>query len=810
MAYPNPSTFLPLYTWSPIPTNVAQGTNASPPSGITSGSTVTLVSGTNYTGTINISGLSNVTITSNGPVSISPGAAIGINAASTTGCIIDGVNGITIRNCSAGSGIAANNSTNIQIKQVAVLNTTGTDVMPIRFSQSNGTLVSKCYVDGCDDMAICAITTNSNCNILQNTVLNSNSGTAFRGRAIYSDAGNNNIYNANSITNCTFHGIAILQNTNSEISYNTLLNCNSNGDSDGGAIYLQNITTGSPQQMVIYQNTVLSDLVGKGIYLDDLCNTIRIDNNTIDDCDIGINLHRAKNNIIINNVITRARSQCVALASSAVGDIVGNSITYNNMSMLNARTPVPNSPPSPQVYNLQATSDVATFATYNNNIYYYTEGGAGHFARVWPGGAASDYTFAQWKTWSGQDSASLLNPRTWYVATTGNDTNAGTAGSPFLTITKGCSVALAGDTVTVADGNYQGSIYLSSSYPNGASGSPIILKSTNKWGAKIKPLTATGAGSGNAAAFEIRRDWWVFDGFEIDGSGGYTGSGTTWTIGGTEWWIGLYMSGQNCIAQNCLVHDLRRSQTSIGSGGGGIVSDYFYGGINNTVQYNVVHHIGSGTSNTTVHGIYIETKSIVKGNICYQNAADNISNWHAADECEIVNNTCFKAINGAGILFGAGSAGAIAGAPRNYRVFNNILYDNKNGIEVASSPGTGNLISNNLVFGNTTNYILQGLTASNQVSANPAFVNYVSTGGGDYHLTVSSPAKDVGLSSLGSSPTSTAPPIDIDLVSRPQNGTYDLGSYEFVQSGGSVSNAINGASSTSARGNTVANRSISL
>lgn len=47
---------------------------------------------------------------------------------------------------------------------------------------------------------------------------------------------------------------------------------------------------------------------------------------------------------------------------------------------------------------------------------------------------------------------------TWYVATTGNDGNPGTAAQPFRTIQMGLSVAQSGDTVLVANGTYSGGL----------------------------------------------------------------------------------------------------------------------------------------------------------------------------------------------------------------------------------------------------------------------------------------------------------------------------------------------------------------
>lgn len=410
MAYPNPSAPLSIFTWNPIPTNVAQVTDTAPPGGITSNSTVTLTGGHNYTGTINISGLDKVTITSDGPVSISPGAALAINAATSTNCIIDGTNGITIRNSSVG-GIDANNSTSITINKIAIFNTTGANNIPINISQANKAVITKNWIDGCAFNGISGITTMSNCKVNQNNIFNCTSASAFVGKAIYSDAGDNNQYLANNVTNCSYHGIAVLLNTNSEISYNVLDNCSSGTDADSGAIYMQNLGA-AVQKNVVYKNSIISDLIGKGIYLDDQCNTVVVDSNFINNTDQGLFLHRSQNCIITNNTIVNPRTQCVAFQTSISGDTVGNVFKYNLFDMRKwpFSPSVPNSPPSPQVYNMQSTNDFATYATYDFNTYYFDDAGSpGAFCRTFDGTTAVQRNYANWKTLVGSDTNSTLN-----------------------------------------------------------------------------------------------------------------------------------------------------------------------------------------------------------------------------------------------------------------------------------------------------------------------------------------------------------------------------------------------------------------
>ncbi len=67
-----------------------------------------------------------------------------------------------------------------------------------------------------------------------------------------------------------------------------------------------------------------------------------------------------------------------------------------------------------------------------------------------------------------------ITARDIYVAKNGSDTNTGTIDSPFLTITKAASEAVAGDTVFIREGTYEETLRPANS---GTAGSPIIFQS---------------------------------------------------------------------------------------------------------------------------------------------------------------------------------------------------------------------------------------------------------------------------------------------------------------------------------------------
>lgn len=76
--------------------------------------------------------------------------------------------------------------------------------------------------------------------------------------------------------------------------------------------------------------------------------------------------------------------------------------------------------------------------------------------------------------------ASPVYAATYYVATTGSNTNAGSSAAPFQTIQKGLSVLSAGDNLVIRNGTYSGSSNSLSNLPNGSSGNYITIMAENE------------------------------------------------------------------------------------------------------------------------------------------------------------------------------------------------------------------------------------------------------------------------------------------------------------------------------------------
>ncbi|HYG86298.1 MAG TPA: carbohydrate-binding domain-containing protein, partial [Azospirillum sp.] len=347
-----------------------------------------------------------------------------------------------------------------------------------------------------------------------------------------------------------------------------------------------------------------------------------------------------------------------------------------------------------------------------------------------------------------------------YVSTSGSDSNAGTKASPFRTIEKASKVASAGTTVHVAPGTYEGGFQTTKS---GTSSAPIRYVSDVKWGAKLVP----GAGNDQYEAWDNRGANVIIDGFEVDGSV---------SKGGTPWLLGIYTAGSNSVVQNSKVHDIVRSSDAMskansgGHGGAGIMGDGWSGGTNIKLLNNEVYNVGpAGESSSLVHGVYMATSGEVQNNVIGNVVGDGITTWHDATNVKILNNTVFEA-RGSGILVGSGDHYNTNG-PNDYtQVSNNIIYDNAKGIQEHGTIGSHNTYTNNLVYANGSNWSLKNSSHSGTVSADPKFVKYVATGGGDYHLTSGSPAINAGTSS-------GAPSTDMTGANRV--GAVDIGAYEY-------------------------------
>lgn len=361
---------------------------------------------------------------------------------------------------------------------------------------------------------------------------------------------------------------------------------------------------------------------------------------------------------------------------------------------------------------------------------------------------------------------SVCEAATYYVATTGSDSNSGSQTQPWRTIVHAAQVANAGDTVFVGNGTYAESVTFGHS---GSSGAAITFQSQNKWGAVIQ------LPSGASPGLDINGSYVTIKNFEVIGAS--DGSNST----------GIKCnSGSNCSVIGNKVHHIGTTSSSCPLGAAIEPNN----GNNETVSDNLIYDVSPPRSASFrcnhEQGIYSSTgtgqnsNGIIQNNIildCYQCYAiqfdgGNPSGW------TVTNNTIANVgdsghSSGGGIYFNCANSGATCD---NMKFNNNIFYDTGGDsclteaqVAPGGTMGTHNLYLNNLFsncFGG--NNFIKGSLA-NSVNANPLFMNYTGTQSGDYHVQASSPAVDAG--------TSTgAPTVDFDNITR--SGGIWIGAYQ--------------------------------
>jgi len=335
---------------------------------------------------------------------------------------------------------------------------------------------------------------------------------------------------------------------------------------------------------------------------------------------------------------------------------------------------------------------------------------------------------------------------TTYVSTQGNDSNPGTAASPFRTISHAYNVATSGGIIIVLPGVYTD--YLSG-WGLRLGKSSITLKSYVRGGAVIDGQNF----SDRNQAVYIDGSYNVLDGFEVCNG----------PKGGIAIW-GNYNRILNCT--------IRRNGNVASSSTNG--QDGIFTGENTRgtlISGNLVSDNGRAGSNLD-HGIYVcGDDELIINNIVIRNAAYGIhvAGYTTISNMQIYNNVI--AHNGrSGIILWMALAGI--------QIKNNIIYQNARfGFDSWDAHGSGVVLDKNLLNGNASgayNFInggsSYGYNLGSTIAGDPMFVNGTASSF-DAHLSSGSPAINAGLN------LSSIFTTDFNGSTRPAYAAWDLGVY---------------------------------
>jgi parallel beta-helix repeat protein len=376
---------------------------------------------------------------------------------------------------------------------------------------------------------------------------------------------------------------------------------------------------------------------------------------------------------------------------------------------------------------------------------------------------------------------------TYYVATTGSDSNPGTLSQPFSSILKGVSVLRPGDTTFIRAGTYAESIPWSFNFPSGTSWSSAVTL------AAYPGEIVTMRPNGGSSVIDFGGDpdqYIIIDGIHFD------------AINLSETAIAINQGSNHIRFQNCEIKNAYKSGVYILWGNNnGLPSNYnefinceihhngrmaYNGGPNQPPGYGAGHGLYITTQNNVFRGnqvhhngnwgfhVYFEkyptqqtANNLIEGNLVYENGNDVTRYGHPCCGGIILssgsgnmayNNVVFNhTVEGIDV----GTTGA------NVKVYNNTFYNNAVDIR-AFSGGSGN-IQNNIAYPHGVS-IASGYVVSNNLTSNPGFSNVAKN---DFRLLSTS------LSAIDKGVILSEVIQDHGGRSRPQGSTHDIGAYEF-------------------------------
>jgi hypothetical protein len=324
--------------------------------------------------------------------------------------------------------------------------------------------------------------------------------------------------------------------------------------------------------------------------------------------------------------------------------------------------------------------------------------------------------------------------QTFYVATTGSDSNPGTFAQPWRTIQHALDVLQAGQRALARGGTYAESLDIARA---GTASAPITIENypgerpiVNGGGQRPLEIGSTGA--------YLRVRGFVFENSPYNSGGNIDLYGHHLDISGNE--------VRNAQDQGIYSAEESHHVQILG---------------------NWIHHNGQGVFHQS-HGIYLQGDDhLVANNVIHDHPEGfGIQVYDRNRRSILVQNT----------VTGAGHSGIVVGGSGgvdNIRVINNIFAFNAHyGISHDSTCPTASRADHNVVYGNAWGDLQTGCSgfdfSRGNRTSDPLFANYA---GRNLHVNAGSPAIDYALPEY-------SPATDFDGVGRPQVAGADSGAYE--------------------------------
>ncbi|MDB5326946.1 MAG: Pectate lyase [Phycisphaerales bacterium] len=253
---------------------------------------------------------------------------------------------------------------------------------------------------------------------------------------------------------------------------------------------------------------------------------------------------------------------------------------------------------------------------------------------------------------------------TYYVSTTGNDSAAGALATPFATLTKAISKAVAGDTILMRGGTYTLSSTVSiGSTKNGTAAAPYTI--ANFTGeTPVLDFTPQAAG---ARGVQLDGNYWNIRGLTVANAKDN----------------GINISGSNNLIDRVVLHNNQDSGLQISASGTRTPSNNLIVNSDSYANYDPANH-GENADGFVAKFRGLGAGNVFRGVRAWGNSDDGFDFWGAESGVTVENSMSFK--NG----FNTFSDTAWAG--------------DGNGLKLGHDSGT-HVLRNNLIWGNRLNGI---------------------------------------------------------------------------------------------------------